>query len=339
MKIYNHGVRIDLEYIERVLSLAGISLDFDIEERAPVDIVFDPPIKKVSDKTGKLLTYYRPNKIWFDVSFPKDGHDVVCAWFTSKQYSLGGKNDGGGVELEKGRLSISGTGKTGARRFCHEYAHHIENYYSKYVGKFVHKIDYTEGIEALYRYIGELRRTYGDYNPHVNYFKYLAIHHTASVRGSNQLYAVDKYHREERGYPRGTLGFNVGYNYFLDVDGKITQTRMEGEETMAQKKHNCDVPERCDTISICLAGNFDIELPNDAQIKSLRKFIEGRNLEVVFHRDLQVNRTCPGRLFTKTYLDRILGKLEPTESVSLETLSELKTALLWLQRNMHRLFP
>ena len=144
--------------------------------------------------------------------------------------------------------------------------------------------------------------------------KYLAIHHTAVSREkqSNQLYAVNRYHQEKWGM-QSSLGWYVGYNTFIDVNGSVTKTRSIGEETIAQKGHNCDVESRCDTISVCLAGNFNEELPNDNQINTLRKYIgeikkDYPGIMVTFHRHLQDNRTCPGILFTNDYLNvRIIG--------------------------------
>lgn len=130
--------------------------------------------------------------------------------------------------------------------------------------------------------------------------KYLCIHHTAVVNnGSPQLYAVNRYHREKWNM-LSRLGWYVGYTYFIDVDGTVTQTRAWTEETAANKGHNCDVPERCDTISVCLADNYNESvsvafrqlLPLERLIKDIRKHYP--NIKVVGHRDLQEGRTCPG---------------------------------------------
>jgi len=141
--------------------------------------------------------------------------------------------------------------------------------------------------------------------------KQRAIHHTASIAsGKNQLAAVNQYHKDKWGM-KSTLGWYVGYNYFIDVNGSITNTRKVGEETIANVGHNCDVEERCDTISICLAGDFNTQLPNDKQIKALRRLLG--ELDVLypgsvdtFHRDIQANRTCPGKKFTRRYLESVI---------------------------------
>jgi len=150
--------------------------------------------------------------------------------------------------------------------------------------------------------------------PDVNY---IAIHHTAVSRfeATSQLQAVNRYHKEKWN-SKSSLGYYVGYNYFCDVDGTITQTREVGEETMAQKGHNC-IGGSC-AISIGIAGDFAQELPADAQIEAVRDLLSELqatypNVPVVGHRDLQADRTCPGVLMTPEYIRvRLLGEVPPT---------------------------
>jgi hypothetical protein len=180
--------------------------------------------------------------------------------------------------------------------------------------------------------------------------KYYAIHHTASSQssGNNQLSAVNKYHKERNWgsaekpfYQKNpsTLGWWVGYNRFIDTNGSLTNTRKVGEETLAQVGHNCDVRERCDAISVCLAGNFDVELPNIKQIEALRRDYEEvkglyPNIQAVFHKDLQASRTCAGRLFTKEYLDTVVLKTkklpepDPVDKEKGKVIDEEKRKLL-----------
>lgn len=129
---------------------------------------------------------------------------------------------------------------------------------------------------------------------------YIAIHHTAVKNtGTPQLNAVNKYHKGKWNM-KSRLGYYVGYNYFIDVTGRVTQTRAWTEETIANKGHNCDVPERCDTISICLADDYNVtrEIKKvqadalDDLIADIKKSYP--EIKVVGHRDLQTGRTCPG---------------------------------------------
>lgn len=153
---------------------------------------------------------------------------------------------------------------------------------------------------------------------------YIVLHHTAVSRDKQkkQLQPVNTYHRDKNWgteanpwyQPKSSsLGWYVGYNYFCDVNGKRTNTREIGTETIAQTGHNCDVPKRCDCVSYCLAGNFNNELPTEAQLKDFRKFVAEMeelypNIRIIFHSDIQKYRTCPGKLLTKEYLKSIMLK-------------------------------
>lgn len=134
---------------------------------------------------------------------------------------------------------------------------------------------------------------------------YISVHHTAvKDTGADQTWAVNQYHKDKWNF-KSTLGYYGGYNYFMNSKGKITQFRADGEETAAQVGHNHD------TISICLQGDFNVHMPSEAQNASLRGFLAQMrekypNAEIKLHRELQTNRTCPGALFTREYLNSLL---------------------------------
>jgi len=135
--------------------------------------------------------------------------------------------------------------------------------------------------------------------------RYLALHESAVSRfGPNQLRAVNEYHKQKFAM-QAKSGWWIGYNDFIDTDASITHIRDFGEETAAVLGHNTD------TISVCVAFNGDKELPSDAQLKTLRNYISKikgtyPDIEIVFHRDLQPNRTCPGALITQNYLKTVI---------------------------------
>ena len=146
--------------------------------------------------------------------------------------------------------------------------------------------------------------------------KNFALHHSAVARGSVQLYAVNRYHRD-LWWTRSHFNWFVGYNYFIDSDGTLTYTREIGEETMAQKGHNWD------TISVCLAGNFDIESPSGAQKQVLRGLYnkvreDYPNIIVTTHAALQEGRTCPGKNFTQRQINEVLADKSDEEDKTKE---------------------
>jgi N-acetyl-anhydromuramyl-L-alanine amidase AmpD len=177
--------------------------------------------------------------------------------------------------------------------------------------------------------------------------KQYAIHHTAVSRTKQktQLYPVDRYHKEKWMMP-SSLGWYVGYNYFVDVDGTVTNTRAVGEETIANIGHNCDVVGRCDTISICLAGDFNLEMPLDAQISSLRGLIAQLrlrypNIGYTTHRAIQPSRTCPGNLYTDEFhKSAVLGDAgfpDHEDKIKQEEIEKMTKQLDWIRAEIARL--
>lgn len=105
---------------------------------------------------------------------------------------------------------------------------------------------------------------------------------------------------------KSSLGWYVGYNFFCSRDGLRTNTRKVGEETIANKGHNCDVPSRCDTISYCMAGDFRTQNPSEAQTADFTAFVNHMKLTypdilVIGHRDIG-STSCPA--VAQSYIDK-----------------------------------
>lgn len=87
---------------------------------------------------------------------------------------------------------------------------------------------------------------------------WIIIHHEAPpiIVSGDRFNIVDQYHK--------SLGWKgIGYNWFIEKSGQVKQGRLETETGAHTKGHNDD------SIGICLAGNFDLEMPTANQIKSL----------------------------------------------------------------------
>ena len=116
--------------------------------------------------------------------------------------------------------------------------------------------------------------------------QYIIIHHTEE-EGWN-FYDTNNYHI--------SLGWEcIGYNYFIEADGKIFEGR--GMKVGAHTKGM-----NIKSIGICLSGNFDIEIPKQEQLISLKKLctflINKYNISierVIGHREVEnCKKTCPG---------------------------------------------
>lgn len=135
--------------------------------------------------------------------------------------------------------------------------------------------------------------------------KYIIVHHTGGTdadpladTSSQTFEAVDAWHRVDPyvwlGYP-SSLGYAIGYHYFIDKNGKVSQGRLDTDKGTHTKGHNTK------SIDICLAGNFDVTNPTWEQQAALRDLIQRKSTEygisserIVPHRRF-ASKTCYGR--------------------------------------------
>ncbi len=90
----------------------------------------------------------------------------------------------------------------------------------------------------------------------------IIVHHDGVSRTGPSLRIVDAAHKE-RDFPLSKLGFYVGYHWVIERDGQIARTRFDeeiGAHTVGQNDKS---------IGIFLAGDFDAEMPTQAQEREL----------------------------------------------------------------------
>ena len=127
--------------------------------------------------------------------------------------------------------------------------------------------------------------------------KTLVVHHTALLvrddprPGAERMRALYKYHAQNRGWG------DIGYNYVVDEDGQIYEGRAGGDHVIAGHAYCNNV----NTIGIALMGNFELELPSQAQMKALQWLL--RTLADKEHIDVSKSMQFHG----KKYLTPILG--------------------------------
>lgn len=170
--------------------------------------------------------------------------------------------------------------------------------------------------------------------------KNIIVHHSGGTDfdplqdSSNYTVAMCNSDHKIRFNMKSSLGWYVGYHYFIDRAGKITQTRIDTEEGAHCKGYNntsYDKVNHPETLSvgICLAGNFDGFLPTEAQISSLKGLlkqlvdkyrIDPKN--IVPHRN-HAYKTCYGNKLKESWARELLIQKTvqpiPTPVVSNET--------------------
>jgi len=121
--------------------------------------------------------------------------------------------------------------------------------------------------------------------------QWIIVHHTATARDTTTFYAVNRNHKKRWNF-RSSLGHYIGYHYFIDTDGKITQGRADQDVGAHTKQKSMNWK----SIGICLAGNFDNEAPSPMQIASLRSLL----LELTDTYKIPPDRIVPHRYFKPT---------------------------------------
>jgi len=142
----------------------------------------------------------------------------------------------------------------------------------------------------------------------------IIVHHTAVSYDKNpaQFKATNAYHKE-KGFPRSSLGYYVGYHYMIEKDGLVIQARSDKDIGAHTSQNNMNYS----SIGICLTGNFDVELPTDAQIKSLQELINKKqgeyripNSKVVPHRVYATYKTCWGSLLPNDIITYLQDRMQ-----------------------------
>ncbi len=157
----------------------------------------------------------------------------------------------------------------------------------------------------------------------------IIVHHSADSSPYTQLSKINQYHKG-RGFPESRKGYFVGYHYLIEHDGKITQTKDHDEEGAHTKGQNFR------SIGICLAGEFDLDLPTAEQRRSLSTLLRkvcatcGISQSDVYPHRRFGETHCYGMRLTSDWaqIQGLIGQLNFWEAL-------LVKAKLWLQ-NIHR---
>jgi len=136
---------------------------------------------------------------------------------------------------------------------------------------------------------------------------YIILHHSLTARDTTTFEAINNNHRAKWDF-ESSLGFYIGYHYFINGQGTVTQGRADLEAGA----HCYQSDMNYKSIGICLAGNFDIEEPSAAQLKSLAALLDdlmrkhGIPIEnLKFHREY-APKSCPGTKIGADFFKKLL---------------------------------
>lgn len=125
--------------------------------------------------------------------------------------------------------------------------------------------------------------------------KYIIVHHTGGT-DTNPLqdssgFTFDQCNEQHKKSFNmiSTLGYYVGYHYYISKDGTVKQARLDIDEGAHTIGYNSQ------SIGICLAGNFDATLPTDAQVKSLTTLLQQKATQY----NVPLENIIPHRHFAK----------------------------------------
>lgn len=134
----------------------------------------------------------------------------------------------------------------------------------------------------------------------MNIPKFILIHHslTAGDKNSKTFEAVNRYHRDILKFPISSLGFNIGYHYWIENDGRVIQARKHNENGCHCKENGMNFK----SIGIGIEGNFDIEKFEGVRVFALRDLLRKLTMElnltkdvIYFHRTYADYKSCPGK--------------------------------------------
>lgn len=136
---------------------------------------------------------------------------------------------------------------------------------------------------------------------------FIILHHSLTPRETTSFEAINNNHKEKWDF-KSSLDFYIGYHYFIDGKGKVHQGRADADAGA----HCYQADMNYKSIGVCLAGNFDVERPSDAQISAtaqlLRSLMKKHNIpleNLKFHREY-APKSCPGGNIKENFFKELL---------------------------------
>ncbi len=139
--------------------------------------------------------------------------------------------------------------------------------------------------------------------------KQIIVHHDGVSRKGPSFNIINDYHKSIH-FPLSTLGYYVGYHFWIERDGTLCQARRESEigaHTVGQNYTG---------FGIGLAGNMDKEDPTTAQIKTLGAlmsrlaFTYAIPYDQIFPHRKYAPKTCYGSRLSDTWAQEVFLQYE-----------------------------
>ncbi len=163
----------------------------------------------------------------------------------------------------------------------------------------------------------------------------IITHHTGGTdanprqdTSNHSVNVINSWHKQQWPDFVSSLGYHVGYHYFIDKHGGVTQTRLHTEEGA----HCIGMNKK--SIGVCFAGNFDVTTPTKAQMNSwwnLYKKIRSQYPDIpTYPHRKYATKTCHGRLLSDTFFTLANQRTELLKQI--EQLKNLLASLITKRR-------
>lgn len=153
--------------------------------------------------------------------------------------------------------------------------------------------------------------------------EFIIVHHTGGTdadaladTSNHRFEDVNAWHKQNPNVNLGepsSLGYYIGYHYFIDKNGKVTQGRADKDEGAHTFGYNAR------SIGICLAGNFDLTLPTQAQVDALTSLLKQKMdtyklpIESIMPHRHFAAKTCYGKKLSDTWAQSLV-KQKPVQN-------------------------
>lgn len=174
--------------------------------------------------------------------------------------------------------------------------------------------------------------------------KYIVVHCSdiSYKKSKSQFDSINNAHKSI-GFPISSLGIYVGYHALITGE-KIRRCRLDTDVGAHCNQSVNGVSMNFQSLGVCIGFDGDVEYPTEVdvqllktQIRTWQDLYEIPNDRVYFHRDFRKDKTCPGSLITRDWLNSILERSpapEKTNTCAVEEkeIEDLKKEIAWYEK-------